>query len=112
MITASIMQRDGIHRHQKIKTTIKIRHGRSNLRHISTSFVERSNLSIRMALRRFTRLTNAYSKKLDNPEIRLRPYFAYYIFAASINRLRVSPTVEAGVTDHIGTLPGLLSAQN
>jgi hypothetical protein len=94
------------------ETMTKIRDGRPNLRHITASFVERSNLSIRMALRRFTRLTNACSKKLDNLKYACALYFAYYIFAASINRLRVSPTVEARVTDHIWTLRGLLSAQN
>lgn len=95
-----------------IETIIRIRDGRPNPRHISTSFVERSNLSIRMALRRFTRLTNAYSKKLDNLKFACALYFAYYNFCRVHQSLRVSPAVEAGVTDHIWTLRELLSTQD
>jgi transposase-like protein/IS1 family transposase len=91
-----------------IETIIKIRDGRPDSRHISTSFVERSNLSIRMALRRFTRLTNAYSKKLDNLKYACALYFAYYNFCRVHQTIRVSPAVEAGITDHIWTLRELL----
>jgi len=88
---------------------IKIRDGRPDMRHISTSYVERSNLSIRMALRRFTRLTNAYSKKLDNLKAACALYFAYYNFCRVHQTLRVSPAMEAGIADHIWTLRELLS---
>ena len=59
---------------------IKIRDGRPDPRHISTSYVERQNLTIRMAIRRFTRLTNAFSKKLDNHKAACALHFAYYNF--------------------------------
>jgi IS1 family transposase/transposase-like protein len=91
------------------QTIIKIRDGRPTRRHISTSYVERSNLSIRMALRRFTRLTNAYSKKLDNLKAACALYFAYYNFCRVHSSIRVSPAVEAGITDRIWTLRELLS---
>jgi IS1 family transposase/transposase-like protein len=93
------------------QTIIKIRDGRPTRRHISTSYVERSNLSIRMALRRFTRLTNAYSKKLDNLKAACALYFAYYNFCRVHSSIRVSPAVEAGITDRIWTLRELLSTQ-
>jgi IS1 family transposase len=92
-----------------IETIIRVRDGRPDSRHISTSYVERSNLSIRMALRRFTRLTNGYSKKLDNLKAACALYFAYYNFCRVHQSLRVSPAVEAGLTDHIWTLRELLA---
>ncbi len=70
---------------------------------------ERSNLSIRMALRRFTRLTNSCSKKLDNLKFACALYFAYYSFCRVHQSIRVSPAVEAGITDHIWTLRELLA---
>jgi IS1 family transposase len=91
-----------------VEQIIKIRDGRPDSRHISTSYVERSNLSIRMALRRFTRLTNAYSKKLDNLKAACALYFAYYNFCRVHQTLRVSPAMEAGVSDHIWTLRELV----
>jgi len=68
-------------------------------RQISTSFVERQNLTIRMAIRRFTRLTNAFSKKLDNHKAAL--HFASYNFYGIHKSLRVTPAMEAGITVHI-----------
>lgn len=95
-----------------IETIIKIRDGRPDLRHISTSYVERQNLTIRMAIRRFTRLTNAFSKKLDNHKAACALHFAYYNFCRIHKTLRVTPAMEAGLTDHIWTLRELLSTQN
>ncbi len=60
-----------------METIIKIRHGRPDPRHISTSYVERQNLTIRMSIRRFTRLANAFSKKLDNHRAVCALHFAY-----------------------------------
>src|SRR5689334_15153479 len=62
---------------------------------------ERQNLSMRMGMRRFTRLTNAFSKKLENHEHALALYFMYYNFARIHQSLRVTPAMEAGVTDHV-----------
>ena len=94
-----------------IETIIRIRDGRPDMRHISTSFVERQNLTMRMAIRRFTRLTNAFSKKLDNLKAACALHFAYYNFCRIHKSLRVTPAMEAGLTDHIWTLRELLSQE-
>jgi len=65
--------------------------------HISTSYVERSNLSIRMGNRRFTRLTNAFSKKIDNHVFMLALYFTFYNFCRIHKTLRVTPAMAAGI---------------
>ncbi len=78
--------------------------GRPDLEHISTSFAERQNLSMRMGMRRFTRLTNAFSKKVDNHKAALALYFMHYNFARIHKTLRVTPAMEAGVSDHVWSL--------
>jgi hypothetical protein len=72
-----------------------------NPQHISTSFVERQNLTMRMSMRRFTRLTNAFSKKVENHIAALALYFMYYNFCRVHQTLRVTPAMEAGIADHI-----------
>lgn len=72
--------------------------------HISTSFVERQNLTMRMGMRRFTRLTNAFSKKVENHEAAVALHFMHYNFARVHQTLRVTPAMEAGVADHVWTL--------
>ncbi|MDE0512537.1 MAG: IS1 family transposase [Gammaproteobacteria bacterium] len=67
--------------------------------HVSTSYVERHNLTMRMSMRRFTRLTNAFSKKIDNHIHSLSLYFVYYNFCRIHKTLRVTPAMEAGLTD-------------
>ena len=67
--------------------------------HISTSYVERQNLTMRMGMRRFTRLTNAFSKKLENHLHMLSLYFVHYNFCRRHMTLRVSPAMAAGLTD-------------
>jgi IS1 family transposase/transposase-like protein len=89
----------------------KIRDGRPDPEHISTSYVERSNLSLRMHLRRFTRLTNAFSKKLDNLKAAVCLWFAFYNFCRIHQTLRVTPAMEAGLTDHVWGLEELLIGQ-
>src|SRR5439155_26700956 len=74
-------------------------------------FVESQNLTMRMAIRRFTRLTNAFSKKLDNLKAACALHFAYYNFCRIHKSLRVTPAMEAGLTDHIWTLRELLSQE-
>jgi IS1 family transposase len=69
--------------------------------YISTSYVERQNLSMRMGMRRFTRLTNAFSKKVDNHKAAVALYFMHYNFARIHKTLRVTPAMEAGVSDHV-----------
>jgi IS1 family transposase len=73
-------------------------------KHVSTSFVERKNLTMRMSMRRFTRLTNAFSKKLENHAHAVALHFMYYNFGRIHKTLRVTPAMEAGVSDHVWTL--------
>jgi len=78
--------------------------------HISTSYVERSNLSIRMGTRRFTRLTNAFSKKIENHAAAVALYFMHYNFVRVHQSLRVTPAMEAGLTDHVWSVKEMLDA--
>jgi IS1 family transposase len=73
-------------------------------RDISTSYVERQNLTMRMSMRRFTRLTNAFSKKLDNHKAAIALHFMHYNFARIHKTLRVTPAMEAGIADHVWSL--------
>jgi hypothetical protein len=77
--------------------------------HICTSHVERSNLNIRMHLRRFTRLVNAFSKKLDNLKSAVAFYMCWYNFCRVHMTLRVTPAMEAGIADHIWSVEEFLS---
>ena len=72
--------------------------------HISTSHVERQNLTMRMSMRRFTRLTNGFSKKIENHEHAIAIHYMYYNFGRIHKTLRVTPAMEAGVADHVWTL--------
>jgi IS1 family transposase len=76
--------------------------------HISTSYVERQNLTMRMAMRRFTRLTNAFSKKVENHAYQVALHFMHYNFCRIHKSLRVTPAMEAGVTDHVWTIEEML----
>lgn len=91
-----------------VEVISKIRDGRPDPEHISTSHVERQNLTMRMAIRRFTRLTNAFSKKLDNLKAACALHFAYYNLCRVHQTLRCTPAMEAGITDHIWTIAELL----
>ncbi len=85
--------------------------GDPNPRHISTSYVERQNLTMRMHMRRFTRLTNGFSKKLEMHAHNVALHFAYYNFCKIHQTLRVTPAMEAGLSDHVWSpeeLVGLL----
>jgi IS1 family transposase len=77
---------------------------------LSTSYVERQNLTRRMRQRRFTRLTNAFSKKLENHVASVALYFAHYNFCRVHETLRVTPAMQLGVTDHIWTIGELVDA--
>ena len=87
--------------------------GRPKQRDISTSFVERQNLTMRMQMRRFTRLTNASSKKVENLGYAVALHFMHYNFCRVHQTLRVPPAMEGGIADHVWTieeLVGLLDA--
>jgi IS1 family transposase len=72
--------------------------------HVSTSYAERQNLTMRMSMRRFTRLTNAFSKKVENLMHAVALHFMYYNFARVHKTLKTTPAVAAGVADHVWTL--------
>jgi len=78
--------------------------GKPEIQHISTSHTERQNLSMRMGMRRFTRLTNAFSKKVENHEHMIALYFMHYNFCRIHQTLRCTPAMEAGISNHVWTL--------
>jgi IS1 family transposase len=86
--------------------------GHPNPRHISTSHVERQNLTMRMGMRRFTRLTNAFSKKIENHVAMVAIHFMYYNFGRIHKTLRVTPAMAAGLTDHVWSLEEIASLAN
>jgi IS1 family transposase len=83
--------------------------GNPDIKHVSTSYVERQNLTMRMSMRRFTRLTNAFSKKLDNHIHALALYFVFYNFTRIHKTLRMSPAMAAGVTDRLWSLDDVIA---
>ena len=78
--------------------------GNPEFAHVSTSHIERSNLSLRMGNRRFTRLTNAFSKKIENHEAMLAVFFFYYNFCRIHQTLRCTPAMQAGITNKVWEL--------
>lgn len=93
-----------------LEAVSKVRTGNPDPQHISTSYIERQNLTIRMANRRFTRLTNAFSKKLTHLRAAITLHFAYYDFCRVHSSLGTTPAVRAGLTDHVWTIAELLGA--
>ena len=87
--------------------------GNPDPKHISTPYVERPNLTMRMSMRRFRRLTNAFSKKVENHAAAVALYFMYYNFGRVHQTLRVTPAMEAGIADHVWSIEeivGLIKA--
>ena len=88
--------------------------GRPDPKHISTSYVERQNWSVRTAMRRYTRLSNGFSRKIENHRAAVALNYFAYNFIKIHRTLRVSPAMAAGVTDHLwdaGELASLLEAE-
>ena len=81
--------------------------GNPHPKHVSTGFAERQNLTLRMSSRRFTRLTNAFSKKLENHALSVALHYMHYNFYRIHKTLRVTPAMAAGVTDRLWTLADL-----
>ncbi len=77
--------------------------------HISTSYAERQNLTMRMSMRRFTRLTNAFSKKVENLMHAVSLHFMHYNFARVHKTLKTTPAVAAGITDHVWSLEEIVA---
>lgn len=82
--------------------------GRPDSEHISTSYVERQNLTMRMSMRRFTRLTNGFSKKVENHAYAVAIHYMHYNFCRIHQTLRVTPAMEARVSDHVWTIEEML----
>ena len=85
-----------------------IRMGDPDPKHFSTSYIERQNLTMRMQMRRFTRLTNAFSKKIENHVAALALHYMHYNFVRIHQTLRVAPAMAAGLTDHLWTIENLI----
>src|ERR1700722_6401637 len=77
--------------------------------HVSTSYIERQNLTMRMSMRRFTRLTNGFSKKVENHEHMLALHYMYYNFARIHQSFRVTPAMEAGISNHVWELEEIIA---
>jgi IS1 family transposase len=92
-----------------VEVISKIRTGDPDPKHICTSHIERQNLTMRMQMRRFTRLTNAFSKKLTNLKAACALHFAHYNFCRIHSSLRVTPAMAAGVTQEIWPLRSLVA---
>ena len=85
------------------------REGSPDIAHVSTSYVERQNLTMRMSMRRFTRLKNAFSKKFDNHVHALSLYFVFYNFCRIHKALLMSPAMAAGVTDRLWSFEDVIA---
>lgn len=83
--------------------------GRPEQAHVSTSYVERHNLTMRMSMRRFTRLTNAFSKKVDNHFYALALYFTFYNFVRIHKTLKVTPAMEAGLSKTLWSMTDIVA---
>ena len=78
--------------------------GKPDFAHVSTSYVERQNLTMQMSMRRFTRLTNGFSKKTENLAAAVALHFMHYNFAWIHQTLRITPAIEAGISDHVWSI--------
>jgi hypothetical protein len=87
-----------------IGSDMKVVSGDPDPKHVSTSYVERHNLTMRMGMRSFTRLTNGFSKKFENHAAMVAIHAVYYNFARIHKTLRIAPAMAAGLTDHVWTL--------
>ena len=90
----------------------KVIDGDPDPKHISTSYIERQNLTMRMQIRRFTRLTNAFSKKIENHVAALAIFYMHYNFVRIHQTLRVTPAMAAGVTGRLWSIEDLVSLLN
>jgi IS1 family transposase len=83
--------------------------GKPDPTHVSTSYVERANLTMRMSMRRFTRLTNAFSKRIDSHIHALSLYFVFYNFVRIHKTLRVTPAMAAGLASQLWTMEDVVA---
>jgi transposase-like protein/IS1 family transposase len=112
LIKVYAASRDGEQRYspaEVVDVEVVPRAGMPDFERICTSHIERQNLTMRMQIRRLTRLTNAFSKKWDHLRAAVALHFAYYNFCRVHSSLRVTPAMEAGLTDHVWTIAELLA---
>jgi len=83
--------------------------GNPDPKHISTSYIERQNLTTRMCMRRFTRLTNGFSKKIENHAYAVAIHYMHYNFCRIHKTLRVTPAMEAGISDHVWSIEEMVT---
>jgi hypothetical protein len=95
-----------------VSTDKTIIQGNPDIDKISTSYVERHNLTMRMSMRRFTRLTNAFSKKLDNLKAAIVLHFAHYNFVRIHKGLSITPAMESGIKNRIWSIGDLIEFAN
>lgn len=95
-----------------VKTAKRRVSGDPEVSDVSTSYVERHNLTMRMGMRRFTRLTNGFSKKIENLAHAVALHFMYYNFGRIHKTLRVTPAMEAGISDHVWSLEEIAGLAN
>ena len=88
---------------------LKVVSGDPDPAHVSTSYVERQNLTMRMGMRRFTRLTNGFSKKVDNHRHMVALHYMYYNFVRIHQTLRCTPAMEAGLSNHVWDIEELIA---
>lgn len=93
-------------------TSTNVITGEPDERHISTSYIERQNLTMRMKMRRFTRLTNGFSKKLENLCHAVALHFMHYNFARRHQTLRMPPALKARITDHVWSIEEIVNLAN
>ena len=86
--------------------------GNPDPEHISTSYIERQNLTMRMSMRRFTRLTNGFSKKVENHAASIAIHYMYYNFGRIHKTLRCTPAMEVGIADHVWSLAEIVRLAN
>jgi hypothetical protein len=79
------------------------------MKEVSTSYVERQNLTMRMGMRRFTRLTNGFSKKVENHALHIALHYMHYNFCRIHKSLRITPAMAARVTDHVWEIGEIIS---
>jgi IS1 family transposase len=92
-----------------IGTDMKVVMGNPDPAHVSTSYIERQNLTMRMSMRRFTRLTNGFSKKAENHAHAVALHYMHYNYCRVHQTLRVTPAMEAGLADHVWTMDDLIA---
>ncbi len=93
---------------QVVRAEKKVVQGGPDWKHISPSLIERQNLTMRMSMRRFTRLTNAFGKKVENLQAAVGLHFAHYNFVRIHSKHRVAPAMAAGVSDRLWSLQDLV----